>query len=92
MVDLEARTGVNRELVITTQFEREQAKLERMQKMQENLNSTFQKDLTKFQEELKKRKDKLKKFDDFMSQRREENGFRFIKYYKKRENTKQNIQ
>ncbi len=59
--------------------------------MQENLNSTFQRDLTKFQEELKKRKEKLKKFDEFMTQKREDQGFRFIKYYKKRENSKHNI-
>jgi hypothetical protein len=49
--------------------------------MQENLSSTFQKDLTKFQNELKHRKDKIKKFDEFMTQKREDQGFRFIKYY-----------
>ena len=59
--------------------------------MQENLNSTFQKDLTKFQNELKKRKDKLKKVDEIMNQDRERKGFQFIKYYKKREANKLNL-
>ena len=62
-----------------------------MNKMQENLNSTFQTELSRFQNELKKRMDKLKRLDEFMTTKREEQGFRFIKYYKKRENTKQNI-
>ena len=62
-----------------------------MNKMQENLNSTFQTELSRFQNELKKRMDKLKRLDEFMTTKREEQGFRFIKYYKKRGNTKQNI-
>jgi hypothetical protein len=72
---------VDRDVVISCQFEREAAKVNRMHRMQENLSSTFQKDLTKFQNELKHRKDKIKKFDEFMTQKREDQGFRFIKYY-----------
>ena len=61
----------------------------RIQKIEENLNSTFQRDLSRFQNELKKRKDKIKKFDEYSSLKREELGFRFIKQYKKRENSRQ---
>ena len=62
-----------------------------MHKIEDNLDSTFQRDLSRFQNELKKRKDKIKKFDEYSNLKREEHGFRFIKQYKKRENSIKNV-
>ncbi len=66
-------------------------KVARFHKMQENLDSSFQRDLSKFQDKLKKRKEKLKKYDEFIGYKREDQGFKFLKYYKMREMSKLNL-
>ena len=82
------RLGLSRDVVLISQFERESDKRDRFQRMQENLDSCFRQDLAKFQEEIKRRQERMKKYDEILTTKSESHGFRFLKYHKKRQVTR----
>lgn len=57
--------------------------------MNDNVESTFQKDLQKFKDEIKKRKERIKKFNQYVTNKKETSEFRFMKLRTKREQTRQ---
>jgi hypothetical protein len=51
--------GLNRDLIVSAQVDKERAKLHKWQMMTNKVESAFQKNLVKFQQEIKKRKERI---------------------------------
>lgn len=82
------KSGVNLEMRLQQQYEREQIRKERWDKMNENLESKFHTDLKKFKEEIIKRKDRIKKYDAYISEVDGKKRFKFMQLRQKREQKK----